>query len=67
MDKDNWISVSTELPKDRENVQVTYIGCMLKDIQMVLMHSRNMDGTSSPKRKLIHCFKRLLRNKLIVF
>ncbi|MDE5588584.1 MAG: hypothetical protein K2J60_05510 [Acetatifactor sp.] len=26
MDKDNWISISTELPKDRENVQVTYIG-----------------------------------------
>lgn len=27
MDNNNWISVGSALPEDRENVQVTYIGC----------------------------------------
>lgn len=27
MDNNNWISVGMKLPEDRENVQVTYIGC----------------------------------------
>ena len=27
MDNNSWVSVSSQLPKDNENVQVTYIGC----------------------------------------